>query len=130
MIMSSYSFVMSVTVPLLIRLPLESDTLTTALTTADLSLFSKLSSSSVSILAWATGGDDNVFLLLTTTFLVFVFVLPRARLGAWISSSLARGSFEGGTAPVKMLLTPVSLFFVALYCGGAEYRGLGGPTGW
>lgn len=37
---TSYSFVMSVTVPLLISFPLESDTLTTARTTADLSLFS------------------------------------------------------------------------------------------
>jgi len=56
-------------------------------------------------------------------------VLLRARFGAWISSNFARGSSEGGAAPVKMLLTPVSLFFVALYVGGAAYKGLGGSAG-
>jgi len=122
--------VMSVTVPRLIRFPFESDTLTTALTTADLSLFSKLSCSPVSILAWAVGDDVNVFLLFTPTFRVLE--LGRPRFGASISSNLARGSSDGGTAPVKMLLMPVSLFLVALYCGfgGDTYCGLGGPTGW
>merc|ERR1719384_207774 len=91
----------SVTVPRLIRLPFVSETLTTARTTADLSL----SLSSVSILACDTGAEYT-WLILEPDGL---------RSGAWISSSFARGSEDGGAAPVKMLFRPLSLFLVALY---------------
>jgi len=58
----SYSLVISVTVPFLTKFPLESDTETTARTTADLSLFLKFGSEA-SILALATFCDvDNVML--------------------------------------------------------------------
>jgi len=87
---------MSVTVPRLIRLPFVSETLTTARTTADLSL----SLSSVSILACATGAEYT-WLILEPDGL---------RSGAWISSSFARGSEEGGAAPVKMLFRPVKRY--------------------
>jgi len=119
---------MSVTVPRLISLPFVSETLTTARTTADLSL----SLSSVSILACATGAAYT-WLILEPAGL---------RSGAWISSNFARGSEEGGAAPVKMLFTPLSLFLVALYrfapllywvfAGGLTegYDGAGCLTGW
>lgn len=119
---------MSVTVPRLIRLPFVSETLTTARTTADLSL----SLSSVSILACDTGAEYT-WLILEPDGL---------RSGAWISSSFARGSDEGGAAPVKMLFRPLSLFLVALYrfapllywvfAGGLTegYDGVGCLTDW
>lgn len=113
--------VMSVTVPRRTRFPALSATLTTARTTADRSLFSKLSL--VSILACATGAEAKLCLLFTTTSRMFE--LAGLRSGAWISSSLARGSADGGEAPLKMLFSPLSLFFAALYLFGALYDGLG-----
>ena len=89
------SWVMSVTEPRRSSFPLWSETLTTARTTADLSL----SRSSVSILAWATGAE-------------YTFFEPAGlRSGAWISSSFARGSEDGGAAPVKILFKPVKRYF-------------------
>ena len=96
-----YSLVISVTVPFRTKFPLESDTETTARTTADLSLFLKFGSEA-SILALATFWDvDNVMLR-------EYWLSPRFsdRSGALISTSLV---LEGARTLSPALCFPTTV---------------------